>query len=96
MGLCAIGNRVNTTDALAAIRHLDALPEPRRRYLTMLAADARTDADRALIVLEARCENRRTRQQAEADLKAEFQARARWAADNPQDLQRHLRGRLGA
>lgn len=72
--------------ALAAIRQLDALPEARRRYLAVLAADARTDADRARIVFEARHEDRRVREKADADFSAELQTRARWADRNPQRL----------
>ena len=74
------------SDALTALRDLDALPELRRRYLTMLAADARTDADRALIVVKARDEERRVRADLEAALKADYAARARWAAGNPPKL----------
>lgn len=71
------------TDALLALRQLDALAEPRRRHLCMLAADARTDADRELIVVKARDEQRAVRANLEAALKADYTARARWAADNP-------------
>lgn len=75
---------MNTTDAAAAIRNLDALPELRRRHLVALAADARTDADRARLVFLAQDENRRVRRQIEAALTAEFSARARWAEGNPE------------
>lgn len=64
------------SDALAALRELDALPDARRRYLAALAADAPNDADRARLVFLARYENRRVREQTEADLKADYAARA--------------------
>lgn len=53
-------------EALAAIRDLDALPEARRHFLCVLAADALTDADRALIVMKAGDEERRVRRNLEA------------------------------
>ncbi len=74
---------MQTTEALDALRSLTDLPAGRRGYLCALAANARTDADRAQIVLEARAEERRVRQNLEADLMAELQARARWAQDQP-------------
>lgn len=67
---------MNTLDALAALRRLDALPEARRRYLCVLATDARTDAERARIVLEARHEQRPVRADLEASLKAQYAERA--------------------
>lgn len=82
----AIGNRVNIQDALAAIRQLDALAQPRRRHLAVLAADARTDADRALIVAMARRENIEVRWTLEQATTAEFAERARWTERNPQRL----------
>ncbi|WP_341954552.1 hypothetical protein [Microbacterium sp. LWH13-1.2] len=74
---------MNFSDAVSALYELDALPELRRRYLTMLAADAQTDVDRALIVVKARDEERRVRADLAVSLKAEFADRARWAASNP-------------
>jgi hypothetical protein len=73
---------MNTLDALAALRELDVLAEPRRRHLCMLAADAPTDAERARLVFQARHEARQVRAQAEAALKAELAERARWAEDH--------------
>lgn len=73
-------------DALSAIRKLDALPDARRRHLSMLAADAPRDSDRARIVLEARHEAREARAQTEATLKADYRARTEWALRNPQRL----------
>lgn len=73
---------MNLQDALAAIRDLEALPLPRRRHLAILVADAPTDAERARLVFVARDENRRVREQAEADLKARYAARAAMADYN--------------
>lgn len=69
---------MHTLDALSAIRSLDALPVPRRRHLAALALDAPTDPDRARIVRHAREEERRVRENLEADLKADHAARAAW------------------
>lgn len=73
-------------DALLAIRSLTDLPEPRRRHLCVLAADARTDAERARIVFRARDEERRVRRQTEATVEAELAektALAEQAAERP-------------
>lgn len=75
---------MNTLDALAAIRRLDAVPEARRRYLAILIADAPSDADRARIVTMAKRDNIEVRYAIEAALKAEFSERARWAERNPE------------
>lgn len=72
------------SEALTAIRELEAIPEARRRYLATLVGTASTDADRALIVLNARHECRTVRENTEADLKAELASRRDWAARNPQ------------
>jgi hypothetical protein len=72
------------SEALTAIRELEAIPEARRRYLAALVGTAPTDAERALIVLNARHECRTVREKTEADLRAELAARRDWAARNPQ------------
>lgn len=71
------------SEALRVLRALDALPEPRRRYLCALAADAPTDAQRARIVLEARHECRTVRENLSAALSADLDARRDWAMRNP-------------
>lgn len=75
---------MDTHTALSAIRALDALPEGRRRYLCTAAATARTDADSARIVLEARHEERSVRTNFERDLRAEYDSRRAWASRNPE------------
>lgn len=64
------------SNALRAIRSLTDLPEARRRHLAVLAADTRTDAERARLVFLAREEDRRVRENLEAALKADHAARA--------------------
>lgn len=66
---------MQTLDALAALRSLDALPAPRRRHLAAVVVDARTDPDRRRIVRQAQEEDRRVRENLEADLKAELASR---------------------
>jgi hypothetical protein len=62
---------MNTLDALAAIRRLDALPEARRRYLAVLAADAPNDTYRARIVMMAKRENIEVRDATERAVNAD-------------------------
>ncbi|MFB4348611.1 hypothetical protein [Microbacterium sp. CR_7] len=71
-------------EALAALHTLTDLPEARRRYLAVLAADAPTDADRKLIVVKARHECRTVRENLSADLRAEFDARRVAVAERAQ------------
>lgn len=68
---------MNITDALSAIRSLDALAEARRRHLCALTATALTDAERSRIVAMAQRENIDTRWATEQALKAELAERAR-------------------
>lgn len=75
---------MKTLDALAAIRQLDALPEVRRRYLAVLAADAPSVSDRARIVMMAQRENIEVRYATERAVNAELNSRARWAEDHPE------------
>ena len=76
---CAISKGMRIPEAVAALRSLDALPDARRRYLCVLAARAATDTERSRIVLEARRESRRVRENLTAALRAEFTARTQSA-----------------
>lgn len=80
----AICNYMNIPDALAALRTLDGLPEPRRKRLCALAATAPTDADRARIVIMGKRENIDQRWATEQALKAELDDRRAWATRNPE------------
>ena len=71
---------MDTPEALAALRSLDALTLPRRQYLASLVATALTNQDRARIVVMAKRENTDQRFATKQALNAELAERARWAS----------------
>lgn len=77
---------MDTRTAITALRALDALAPARRQHLATLVATAHRDAERARIVLQAKHENRHTREALEASLKAELAARHERALSNPERL----------